>query len=234
LGGDEVNTACYEKNANISSYLRETGITVHQLITNYMQKLYDSVQGDGKRIITWEDMLLSHKFPMDPDNTLVQAWRGASSVRKIVSLGRRVIASPASHWYLDCGQGAWMNTAHGGNSWCDPYKTWQHMYTYDPLTDLEDTGNTDASHPQVVGGEVTMWTEKTDPLNLDVKIWPRAAAVAEVLWSGRRDIHGHERTTRAAHPRIHRLRRRLAAFGLRPDVVNMLWCETHMGSCEVV
>ena len=35
------------------------------------------------------------------------------------------------------------------------------------------------------GGEVHMWNEQTDPVNLDSRVWPRAAAAAEVLWSGK-------------------------------------------------
>ncbi|RKP08074.1 N-acetylhexosaminidase [Thamnocephalis sphaerospora] len=232
LGGDEVNAACYEQDPHVAAYLRQHSLTVPKLIERYGRQMHDIARRSGKRVVTWEEMLLEYDFAVDPISTLVQVWRGASSVRKVVQRGRRAITSPADHWYLDCGQGAWVNTHSGGDSWCDPYKTWQHMYTYDPLAGLADTGNTDTSHPAVAGGEVTMWTEKTDTVNLDIKVWPRAAAAAEVLWSGRRDVSGRERTTHAAHPRIHRFRRRLLALGLRPDMVNMLWCEKNPAGCE--
>ena len=29
----------------------------------------------------------------------------------------------------DCGQGGWLGEEGGGNSWCDPFKSWQRMYS---------------------------------------------------------------------------------------------------------
>ena len=39
------------------------------------------------------------------------------------------------------------------------------------------------------GGEVTMFTESVDATNLDCRVWPRAAAIAERFWSAR-DVRG--------------------------------------------
>lgn len=36
----------------------------------------------------------------------------------------------------------------------------------------------------MVGAEVHLWSELTDPVNLEGKLWPRASVAAEVLWSG--------------------------------------------------
>ncbi len=63
--------------------------------------------------------------------------------------------------------------------YCSPYKSWPWIYTYDPLRSIPST-----YHDRVLGGEVHLWSELTDPVNLDGKLWPRASAAAEVLWSG--------------------------------------------------
>jgi hexosaminidase len=232
LGGDEVNTHCYESHKETAEYMKQHQITAKQLIGSFIQRLHQITRQNNKTPVTWEEALLNYEVNMDP-NTIVQVWTNSENVKKVVEKKLRTIVSPANFWYLDCGQGAWINTERGGTSWCDPFKTWQHIYTYDPLEGLEETGNTDESHPLILGGEVAMWTEKTDPIILDMKIWPRAAAAGEVLWSGRRDIRGNLRTTSEAYSRIFKLRRRLIQYGLRPDVISMFWCEQHPNDCQL-
>ena len=54
-------------------------------------------------------------------------------------------------------------------------------YLNDPLP--ADAGLTPEQQQRVLGGEDAMWAEFADSTILDSRIWPRAAAVAERLWS---------------------------------------------------
>lgn len=50
------------------------------------------------------------------------------------------------------------------------------MYTYDPLAGVPANAT-----QLVLGGEVHIWSEQVDGVNLDDMVWPRARAAAEVL-----------------------------------------------------
>jgi N-acetyl-beta-hexosaminidase len=100
------------------------------------------------------------------------------------------------------------------------------MYSYDPTAGL-----TDAQKALVLGGEVHIWSEQTDPVNLDGMVWPRASAAAEVMWSGRQDALGNNRTQLDASPRLAEMRERLVARGIRSGPVQMVFC-TQANSTE--
>ena len=77
----------------------------------------------------------------------------------------------------------------------------------------------------VVGGEVHLWGELTDGVNLDGMLWPRAAAAAEVLWRGKGEV-GEGSTRRLAE-----MRERLVARGVGAGVVQMTWGLMNEGTC---
>lgn len=77
----------------------------------------------------------------------------------------------------------------------------------------------------VLGGELAVWTETIDPVSLDTIIWPRAAAAAEVWWSGRTDAQGVNRTQLDARPRLSEQRERMLTRGVRGTPITQLWCD---------
>lgn len=72
---------------------------------------------------------------------------------------------------------------------------------------------------------MAVWSETIDPSNLDSLVWPRAAAAAEVLWSGRTDASsGQNRSQVTAAPRLNALQQRLVARGIGASPIQMEWC----------
>ena len=67
----------------------------------------------------------------------------------------------------------------------------------------------------VLGGEACMWQEYIDGSNVLNTVWPRAAAVAERLWSPRRI-----NDTRAAEPRLAQFRFLLQERGIPAGVLD--------------
>ena len=55
-------------------------------------------------------------------------------------------------------------------------------YAVDPLLDGTSTLSPEQAK-NILGGEATMWTELVTPENINTRIWPRTAAIAERFWS---------------------------------------------------
>jgi len=108
--------------------------------------------------------------------------------------------------------------------YCSPFHNWRHMYVYDPLANISK----DLQH-LLAGGEVLMWSEQTDHHDIDIKLWPRAAAAAEVLWAGPRE----ETMLEDASKRLGEWRERVVqGLGVSASPVHMTWC--HMeGGCNL-
>lgn len=124
---------------------------------------------------------------------------------------------------LDCGGGGWVGDFQSGNSWCDPFKTWQRAYTFDP------TANLTASEAKLVlGGQHLLWSEQSGPENLDPIVWPRAAASAELFWTGPAKTN-----VTSALPRLHALDYRLRQRGTAGISLQPEWCALRPDACDL-
>jgi len=228
-GGDEVKAAAYKLDDTINS-----GDV--KVITPYLQKFVSKMHGHIRRLgltpMVWEEMLLEWGLDLGKD-VVVQTWQSDQAVLDTVNKGHKAIAGNYNYWYLDCGRGQWLDflPKDAAGFWpfldyCDPLKNWRLVYSYDPLSGIP----AEKAH-LVVGGEVHMWAEQTDPVNLDGKLWPRAAAAGEVLWSGAKDVHGRNRSQVTASPRLSEMRERLVAKGVAAEPIQMPYCLMYPESC---
>jgi N-acetyl-beta-hexosaminidase len=112
----------------------------------------------GKRMEGWDEIL----NPKLPKNIVIQSWRGQDSLAQAAREGYSGLLSAG--YYLDL-----------------MYPASQH-YAADPLKG--PTANlTPEQKKRIYGGEAAMWEELATLENVDVKLWPRLAAIAERLWS---------------------------------------------------
>jgi hexosaminidase len=72
-----------------------------------------------------------------------------------------------------------------------------------------------------------LWAEQSDPSNLDPIVWPRAAAAAEVFWTG------EGRNVTEALPRLHDIRYRMVQRGVRAIALQPLWCALRPYACDL-
>ncbi|KAF9132872.1 hypothetical protein BGW39_011165 [Mortierella sp. 14UC] len=194
-----------------------------RLLELYLDRIFAMFLAQGKRPIVWEEMALEHNVRL-PNSTIIQVWKDATNVKKVIAQGRPVILSSSEFWYLDCGAGAWLIGSEG-QSWCK-YASWQRIYSY-ALTD----GMSEEEQKMVYGGEICMWGEQTDSSNIHSNIWPRSAAAAEVLWSGTKDAKGHARPLIDAARRLSAVRERLVQMGVKAAPMFPSWCINHPEAC---
>ena len=112
--------------------------------------------------------------------------------------------------------------SYHSNSWCDPFKTWQLSYSFDPTANLTADEAT-----LVLGGQHLLWTEQSGPENLDDIVWPRAASSAELFWTG----PGGNIST--ALPRLHEVAYRMRARGVQAISLQPEWCALRPGACDL-
>ncbi|WVZ56038.1 hypothetical protein U9M48_006624 [Paspalum notatum var. saurae] len=252
-GADEVNTACWEDDPVVQRFLADGG-SHDQLLELFLNATRPFLVHELNRTsVYWEDVLLGPKVSVGQtvlphDTTVLQTWNnGAENTKRVVAAGYRAIVSSASYYYLDCGHGGWVgndsrydvqekeregtplfNDPGGtGGSWCAPFKTWQRIYDYDILHGLTEDEAT-----RVLGGEVALWSEQSDGAVLDGRLWPRAAAAAETLWSGNKGASGRKRYANAT-ARLNEWRYRMVARGIHAEPIQPLWCPLHPRMCNL-
>ncbi|CUS12616.1 unnamed protein product [Tuber aestivum] len=230
-GGDEVNKNVYNLDENIKS---NDPAVLQPALQDFVSHAHTELGRHGVTPLVWEEMLLDWNLTL-PKDAIVQTWMSGESLKKVIEKGHRVIAGDYSFWYLDCGRGQWLDFLpasykyfHPFNDYCSPSKNWRLVYSYDPAAGL-----TQEQAKQVLGGEVHAWSEQIDPVNIDSVVWPRASAAAEVLWSGRTDAAGNNRTFPDASPRLAEFRERLVLRGVGASPIQQLWCHQHPGGCQL-
>ena len=223
-GGDEVNLNAYTLDDTVKSSDAEV---LQPLMQAFVSANHARVRNAGLTPVVWEEMLLTWNLTLGSD-VVVQSWRSDEAVLSIVESGHKALVGNYKYWYLDCGKGQWLDFAPGDpsrdawpyNDYCAPFHNWRLIYSKDPYE-----GVPEHLRHLVIGGEAHMWGEQTDAVNLDQMVWPRAAAVAEVLWSGAKDGEGRNRSQIEASPRLSDVRERLVAKGVRAEPVRMPYCE---------
>ncbi len=159
IGGDEVNGKQWDANPEIQKFMRTHKLRNDQELQQYFTlEVQKIVSKHHKEMVGWDEILA----PGMPKDIVIQSWRGQESLAEAARQGYRGLLS--SGYYLDG-----MAPAS------------QH-YAVDPMANADAT-LTPEQQKLILGGEACMWAEFISDENVDSRIWPRAAAVAERLWS---------------------------------------------------
>uniref|UniRef100_A0A452DWY5 Beta-hexosaminidase n=1 Tax=Capra hircus TaxID=9925 RepID=A0A452DWY5_CAPHI len=190
LGGDEVDFHCWKSNPAVLHFMRNKGFG----------KKFEKLQS-----FYMQNLLLfvsSVPFVKLTPGTVVQVWKKRNfhmKLRKITAAGFPVIIS--APWYLDL-------ISYG--------EDWTGYYLVEPL----NFAGTPEQKQLVIGGEACIWGEYVDATNLTPRLWPRASAVGERLWS-----HQDVTDLEDAYRRLIRHRCRMVGRGIAAQPLLPGYCE---------
>uniref|UniRef100_A0A4W4DWP2 Beta-hexosaminidase n=1 Tax=Electrophorus electricus TaxID=8005 RepID=A0A4W4DWP2_ELEEL len=197
LGGDEVDFTCWKSNPKVQAFMAKMGFgsDYTKLESYYMENILNITAALNKISIVWQDVFDYHEHI--PKDTVLEIWRGTpaeirAELGRITLAGHRVLLS--APWYLN-------HISYG--------QDWRNAYTVQP----QNFSGTEQQKELVIGGEVCMWGEYVDATNLVSRLWPRACAAAERLWSNEKKTSSVER----AFPRLKDFRCTLVRRGIQAE-----------------
>jgi hexosaminidase len=159
IGGDEVNGKQWDANPKIQAFMHAHGLKDNGDLQAYFnQRVQKIVNKHGKTMLGWDEILR----PDLPNSIVIQSWRGPDSLAQAAKQGYRGLLS--SGYYVDL---MWSAARH---------------YATEPMSGAA-AQLTAEEQKRILGGEACMWAEYVSPENIDSRIWPRTAAIAERLWS---------------------------------------------------
>lgn len=161
IGADENNGMAWKLNPKILDWMKKHKMqTTDELQRYFVARVHDILKKHDRRMIGWEE-IYNDKLPKD---AIVHKWiekseggltKPMGTANEFASKGYNALVSEG--FYLDIFMPAYI---HYNNKSIDS-----------------------SDQPNVLGGEAAQWTELADSENLTGRIWPRAGAVAERLWS---------------------------------------------------
>jgi len=207
IGGDEVLFKRWAECPKCRKRLAELGLVEPAQLQSWItSRLVRMLQKRGKTAIGWDEVLENtEKFPL-PADVIVQSWRGKEGGNKATALGHRVIMSPLTNGcYLDYRAIDRLEEI-GRLGIC----TIAQSFSLDPVTKEMN----EASASLVLGGQGNLWSEIIYAGKIaEYMIFPRICAIAETLWSQRK-----QKTA----PDLEEFAQRLAIHQSRLDKLGLL------------
>lgn len=158
IGGDETTAPDWKTSPRIQAFMQSHNLKDSAALQAYFnQRILKVLTRLHRHMIGWDEIF----NPALPKDIVIQTWRGEASMGASTGEGYQGILSAG--YYLDGMQSA------------------EQHYRVDPAP--SDAKLTPQQRSLIRGGEVAMWGEFINEHTIDSRIWPRAAAIAERLWS---------------------------------------------------
>ncbi|MDP3437681.1 MAG: beta-N-acetylhexosaminidase [Bacteroidales bacterium] len=173
IGGDECPKTKWIECPLCQKRIEQEGLKdEHELQSYFIQRAERFLNSKGRKLIGWDEILEGGLAP----NAAVMSWRGVEGGIAAAKQSHYVVMTPGSHCYFDHYQADPLTQplAIGG------FTPLEKIYSYEPVPDI--LSQDEARY--IMGAQGNVWTEymKTTD-HVEFMVYPRAAALAEVVWS---------------------------------------------------
>jgi hexosaminidase len=172
VGGDECPKANWKRCPLCQQRMKENNLKdEHQLQSYFIQRMEKYINSKGKTLIGWDEILEGGLAP----NAIVMSWRGESGGIAAAKENHHVIMTPTTYVYFDYAQSQNEDSVVIGG-----YLPLEKVYGYDPIP----SALSPEQGKYIMGAQANLWTEYvTNPRKVEYMIFPRMAALSEVLWT---------------------------------------------------
>jgi hexosaminidase len=196
IGGDEAVKDQWERSPEVQAQIKALGLKdENQLQSWLIGEFGKHLATKRRRLIGWDEILDGGI----PPSSTVMSWRGEKGAIEAANQGHDVVLSPGPILYFDNLQSSRGDEPPGRGF----VQTLETIYGYDPMP----AGIAPDKAKHVLGAQANAWSEYlVTPYQVQHKLFPRAAALAEINWSpaGTRDFRGFLDRVR---PQMHRWKR---------------------------
>ncbi|XVJ65356.1 MAG: beta-N-acetylhexosaminidase [Lacibacter sp.] len=172
IGGDECPKTHWKICSKCQQRMKELGLKdEHELQSWFVQRMEKYLNSKGKTLIGWDEILEGGLAP----NAIVMSWRGEAGGIEAAKQKHQVIMTPGKPVYFDHTQSKNEDSVTIGG-----YNPIEAVYAYDPVP--KELNEEEGKY--VLGAQANVWTEyMNNTKKIEYMIFPRMAALSEVLWS---------------------------------------------------
>ena len=219
IGGDEAPKSRWAACPKCQARIKEKGLKDENELQAWMTRHFvEFLAKKGRRAVGWDEVMAAEI----PASTMIMWWHGKNHdvVTDAVTKGHDVIACPSGSCYFDflqCEPEEYEKRGYGYPTRRAKPLTVKAVWGFNPYG-----GVSPEQQKKIVGIQCNLWSEHIlTPTEMEWKLWPRAAAIAETGWRGpnagtwadfrRRCLVDIDRMTKAGHevyhfPGFHELR----------------------------
>lgn len=189
IGGDEVMFDHWQQSDFVRELKKRENLKTEKDVQSwFIRQIEKFVNSKGKTMIGWDDILGEGIAP----SATIMSWRGFSYAVQAARSKHNVIMTPSDFTYFDHPQ---------TNESSEPLSlgkqvTLKDVYEFEPVP--PELSPEEARY--IIGGQGCVWTEFIKkPGDVEYMAFPRALALAEVLWTKRKEKNFAEFSKRLYH-----------------------------------